>query len=152
MLFPSQIPVKSSRVNKTLAAILLAAGVFASACSSDSATPATTAPTTCDDVATLKTDIASLASIDVVSQGTDAVKASVATIQADFDNLKTSASADAKAEVDAFDTALTGLKSSIDDLGSAPLTLESAKDVITSAVSTASAGAALVTKLQTACD
>jgi hypothetical protein len=143
--------VKPFRVSKALAAIVLAAGLLVSACSSDSATPATTVPTTCDDVAALKTDIASLASIDVVSKGTDGVKASVATIQADFDALKTSASTDAKPEVDAFNTALDGLKSSIDALGSAPLTLASAKDVITSAVSTASAGAALVATLQTAC-
>ncbi len=155
MLPSSTSPVKFTRVNKTLGMILLAAGLLASACSSDSATPATTTLTPqqvlCADVATLKTDIASTASIDVISQGTDALKASLATIQADFDTLKTSASEVAKPEVDAFDTALKDLKSSIDNLGSGSLTLASAKDVVTAVVATASAGTALVTNIQSAC-
>ena len=139
-----------------LGVILLAAGLLASACSSDSATPATTTlspqQVLCADVSQLKTDLAAVASMNVVSQGMEAVKASIATVQTDFDNLKTSASADAKAEVDAFNTAMTNLKSSIDDLGSGSLTLASAKDVISGVVTTASTGTALVTKVQGACN
>ncbi len=105
----------------------------------------------CADVAQLKTDLAAVASLNVVSQGTAAVKASIATVQTDFDNLKTSASADAKAEVDAFNTAMTNLKTSIDNLGSGSLTLASAKDVISGVVSTATSGTALVTKIQGSC-
>jgi uncharacterized phage infection (PIP) family protein YhgE len=148
--------MRSVRVYKTAGAVLLAAGLLVSACGSDGGTTATTAtttttPTVCADVATLKTDIASLASIDVVSKGTDALKASLATIQADFDQIRTTASADAKAEVDALNTAMDDLKSSVDKLGSGTLTLASAKDAISAAVATASAGTALVTKIQSSC-
>jgi len=121
---------------------------------SDSASTTTTTSADqayCDDVATLKTDLDSLASLDVISQGTDALKQQVTKVEDSLTALKSSAKGSAATQIDEFDSSLTDLKSSIDKLGSGDLTLANAGEALTAVSTTVTSGQAVYTQLNTAC-
>jgi hypothetical protein len=121
---------------------------------SDSASTTTTTSADqayCDDVASLKTDLGALASLDVISQGTEALKQQVTKVEDDLTALKSSAKGSAATQIDEFDSSLTDLKSSIDKLGSGDLTLANAGETLTAVSTTVTSGQAVYTQLSTAC-
>jgi len=93
----------------------------------------------CDAREALRTSITDLASVDVVKNGTSAIKDQLTTIQQNLKAVRSSAGSDVQPQVDAFQTSLDSLQSAVDS--SAPVQAVSAlRDV-------ASTGATLLTSL-----
>ena len=143
------VSLRSIGVIAVLPAVLLVG------CSkSDSASTTTTTSADqayCDDVATLKTDLSALADLDVISQGTDALKQQVTKIEDDLTSLKSSAKGSAATQIDAFDSSVTDLNSSIEKLGDGDLTIATAGEAITAVSTTVTDGQAVFTELDSAC-
>jgi hypothetical protein len=96
-------------------------------------------------------DIAALADIDVLAEGTDAVEARLTTIREDLAEIKELAPDTAPEEAEAFDSALASLDDAITAVGDGSLTAESAQDVVTAGASTIEAGQAYLGALDDAC-
>ena len=96
-------------------------------------------------------DIGALADIDVVAEGTDAVKARLTTIREDLAEIKELAPDTAPDEAEAFDNALASLDDAITALGDESLTAESAQDIVAAGASTVEAGQAYLGELDEAC-
>jgi len=137
-----------------VALVLTAAGCSSDDTSSTTVKATTTAATTttsstppvgsasselCDAREALRTSITDLASVDVVKNGTSAIKDQLTTIQQNLKAVRSSAGNDVQPQVDAFQTSLDSLQSAVDS--SAPVQAVSAlRDV-------ASTGATLLTSL-----
>jgi hypothetical protein len=105
--------------------------VAVAACSSTGATPSTGASpdaspasspsaatsTLCADVAAFRTSVQALRSVDLIAGGTDALKTAVEDVRTAGANLKASATADLAPDVSALVTAIEGLKTAVDKIG-----------------------------------
>jgi hypothetical protein len=105
----------------------------------------------CSAVGDLEDDIGALVDLDVVADGTDAVKSSLSAIRADFAEIRDQAPDTAPDEADAFDSALTSLEEAVEAVGDGTLTADSARDVIAAAASTVTTGQAYLGALDDAC-
>jgi hypothetical protein len=105
----------------------------------------------CAAVGDLEDDIGALGDLDVVADGTDAVKASLSAIRADLAEIRDQAPDTAPDEADALDSALTSLDDAVEAVGDGTLTAESARDVIAAVASTVTTGQAYLGALDDAC-
>jgi hypothetical protein len=105
----------------------------------------------CADATKLKADLEALVSFDLIAQGADAMNVQVKTVRDDFERLRVSANGVAKAELDVLERSLTGLDTSIGKAGSGEVSKVSFADVMRSAASALTAGAAVASKLADSC-
>ena len=105
----------------------------------------------CSAVGDLEQDIGALGDLDVIADGTDAVKASLAAIRADLAEIRDQAPDTAPDEAGAFDSALTSLDDAVAAVGDESLTAESARDGIAAVASTVTTGQAYLGALDDAC-
>ena len=156
--------MSSLRSAVAIAALAAVTLVGCSDSDSDSATDTTEKETTTTEKATtaagsdcgadvdeLKTDLAALTDLDVVSQGTEAITMQISEIEDDIDALKVSAKDVAGPELDAFETSIEQVKSSIDEVAGGDLSLSSAAAVVADIGASGASGKALVSELETAC-
>jgi uncharacterized phage infection (PIP) family protein YhgE len=115
------------------------------------ATTTSTSEALCAAIDDAEQDIGALADIDVLAEGTDAVKARLTTIREDLAKIKEQAPDTAPDEAEAFDDALASLDDAITAIGDEPLTAESAQDVVAAGTSTVEAGQAYLGALDDAC-
>ena len=86
----------------------------------------------CDAAKTLRTDVQSLVDLDVIAEGTNAMKDRVSTIRTDLDKLIAAGSDLAKDDVAALQTSVDQLQTSIDALGTQGITVANASNVLSS--------------------
>ena len=110
------------------AALCLSIVVLAS-CGGDD-TEASPEQAFCDAAATLRTDVQALVELDVIAEGTNALKDRVSTIQTDLDELIAAGSDLAKDDVAALETSVDELQTSIDALGEQGITVANASNVL----------------------
>jgi hypothetical protein len=149
-------------VTAALAPVLAVALLALGACGDDdddqtAPTSAETESTTggdelCAALDDLEQDIDTLADIDVVAEGTDAVRASVTAIGDDLSEIREVAPDAAPEEAEEFESALASLDDAVAALGDGSLTAESARDVIIAVTSTVQTGQRYVGALDDACE
>ena len=98
----------------------------------------------------LKTSIDQLTSTQLLTEGTNAIKAGVDQVQTDFDAVKAAAKDDYQAPVAALQSALQQLQSAVAKLGSGDAT-ENLRAVGAAITTTGAASENLFTQLKTAC-
>jgi len=139
------------RIPLLLLGLMLALTLVVAACDDDDDSSTTSAEEAyCQDVDTLTADVNSLASLDVVAEGTDGIESAVSAVQTDVDSLKDSAGDVAGDEVDALDSALSDLDDALEAAGD-DLTAENSSDVVSAIENTASAAQTLETTLEASC-
>ncbi len=98
----------------------------------------------------LRTDVAALRDINIITEGTDSLGTALAAIRSDLDALKESGSTVAADEIAALDTAVVGLSASFETLG-ANISVAAARDVGTAVKGVVDSAGALLDKLNTTC-
>ena len=141
-------------------ALSVGLAIGGAACSSDD-TPSTTRAATTTTVATtnpgpvgsassqlcqarndLQASITDLSSVDVVRNGTSAIKDQLATIRTNLSAVRSQAGSDVQGQADAFQTSLDSLQTALDATGAAQVT-----GVVSALRDVASTGATLLTSL-----
>jgi len=110
--------MRPTAVPLTLALALSVASL--AACGDDSDSSGTTTTTSaeqayCADADQLKSDVASIKDMDVVSDGTDAVTAEIDTLKGDLSSLKSSAGDLASSEITTFETSLDAFLRAVEE-------------------------------------
>jgi len=90
----------------------------------------------------LRTSITDLSKVDVVANGTSAVKDQLATIRENLSAVRAQAGSDVQAQADAFQTSLDSLEAALDESGAAQVT-----GVVSALRDVATTGATLLTSL-----
>lgn len=99
----------------------------------------------------LRSDIADLAGLDVVTGGTEALGERFASIRSDVDDLRDAGSDVAVDELDALDTAIDELGAAVAALGDSP-GVDAAQAVVAGVGDVLEAAAAVVDRLDSACE
>lgn len=136
----------SHRVLVTSVAVCLSLGV--AACGSDEPTAE---EKFCEAGDSLQTDINALATLDVISEGTDGLEERFSTIKADLDQLNESGSDVASDEISALETAVDDFGDAVDDLGD-DISVEGAKTAGTALTGIVAAANGVFDKLSSTCD
>jgi hypothetical protein len=126
-------------------------GQAANSTTTAEATTTSTGEALCATIDDAEQDIRTLADIDVLAEGTDAVEATLTTIREDLADIRDLAPDTAPEESEAFDSALASLGDAITAVADGSLTAESAQDVVAAGASTVEAGQAYLGALDDAC-
>jgi len=104
----------------------------------------------CEAGDSLRTDVTSLASLDIIAGGTDALNESVDLVEADLVALRESGSDVAGEQIDALQSSFDELDSVVDDMVDG-ISVENATGIVTAVTNVGSAATAVYDVLATTC-
>ncbi|HUW01690.1 MAG TPA: hypothetical protein VMW08_05020 [Acidimicrobiales bacterium] len=130
------------------AGALMTLGVLTACGSDDSGT--TPEDAFCEAGDSLKTDVGSLADLDLVADGTNGLEDQLTAIKSDIDDLRSSGQEVAAPEIDALDSALDELKSTAETLGDSP-SVQAVADAATSVTGVVTSAQAVFDTLDSTC-
>jgi hypothetical protein len=145
------VQMKNSRYRRVVGVVVLA-GLslgFASGCGSDESTESAE-DLFCDAGDSLRTNIETVADIDVVAGGTDAISERFTAIESDLQQLQDSGSDVAADEISALDSAVDDLGSALEALGD-DISVANAQQLATSVAEVVSAAGDALEQLSTTC-
>jgi hypothetical protein len=131
--------------------VLLIVVLALAACGDDSDSGQSDEEAFCEAGEQLETDVAALADMDVVAEGTDALGDAFSTIRDDTDALVASGQEFAADDINALEQAVDEFGTAVDDLGG-DLTTDNANAVLTAVSDIGTAAASLQTTLTETCD
>lgn len=137
--------ITSARALAVGVAAFLLLGV--TACGSDEASE----DAFCDAGASLQTNVAGLADLDVISEGTDGLKERFSTIEADVDELAETGRDVASEEISALESALDELGTALGALGD-DISVDGAQAVGAALTGVVTASTSVFDKLSSTCD
>jgi hypothetical protein len=142
-----------SRFTKwTPAAVAVALLTLGAACSDDdSSDGGTPTPSVCDRRDAVEVAVANVADIDVLAEGTDALKAAVDDLETEVSALKEAVSEDLQDEVDAMETAASDAGDTLDEIDSEATLNEKIDDLQAALTGIATTSADLLTALDQEC-
>jgi hypothetical protein len=143
--------MKNTRYRRAVGVVVLASLSlgFASGCGSDESAESTE-DAFCDAGDSLRTNIETVADIDIVSGGTDAISERYTAIESDLAQLQDSGSDLAADEISALDSAVDDLGSALEALGE-DISVANAQQISTSVADVVSAAGNVLERLSTTC-